>query len=544
MMGYFLKLLVVCSFVVPLVSLASRVGAPVKTTSGTITGQPARDRAEVSEYLGIRYAHPPTGTRRFQPPVALHSEEAVDAFDYSPACPFTSSPPLAYPDKSATFDRIYGKFLGGGNKTFSEDCLSLNIWAKNPVPAKLKPVVFFIHGGRFAIGTANITHYDGQYVADTGEAVMVSINYRMHVLGFSGAPGLTQNTGILDQRMALEWVRDNIKAFGGDPKRIMLYGQSVGGLSADYHAYAWPDDPIAAGIFSMSGTAASVQAQTLDMSSQYWYNLSRIVGCPVVGNAVPCMQKQSWQTLLAGVRRLSYAPTLAIFQPQFQETADEVTVFSDYAGRGRAGKFAKVPYLVGNGDHEAGFYKLTAFATGRRLIEKQWDIFNLQGFTCASRISAENRLRHGVTTYRYRYFGDWANLRLYPGSGAYHGADLNMWHGVGQDVSGEPNSESEDKTSAYMMKALIAFATDPEDGLSNMGWPKYADPASDKMTHDLYTKAPLFLIPLSDSSPKTLVRLGYNNETEASFSSPDVYDLPCLAFNGDTKHPVDDNVPD
>lgn len=78
------------------------------------------------------------------------------------------------------------------------------------------------------------------------------------------------------------------------------------------------------------------------------------------------------------------------------------------------------PYLVGNGDYEAGFYKLAAFATKRSLTEKQWDLFNLQGFTCASRIAAENRLRNGVTTYRYRYFGDWLNLRLYPGSGAYH----------------------------------------------------------------------------------------------------------------------------
>lgn len=142
--------------------------------------------------------------------------------------------------------------------------------------------------------------------------------------------------------MALEWVRDNIKAFGGDPKRIMLYGQSVGGLSADYHAFAWPSDPIAASIFSISGTAASVQAQTPGLSNQYWYNLSQIVGCPAVGNAVPCMQMQSWQKLLVGIGKLSYAPTLAAFQPQFQETADGSTVFSDYADRGRAGKFAKV----------------------------------------------------------------------------------------------------------------------------------------------------------------------------------------------------------
>ncbi|OBT70381.1 hypothetical protein VE03_00116 [Pseudogymnoascus sp. 23342-1-I1] len=531
-----IQLLLACSLSLLPASLASEVGAPVKTTSGTFTGHPARSRTNVSEYLGIRYAHPATGNRRFQPPVVFRSDKAIDAFEYSPACPFPPSPPLAYPDKSATFDKIYGGFLGRGNKTFSEDCLSLNVWTKDPDPAKLKPVVFFIHGGRFASGTANTTHYGGQYVADTGGVVMVSINYRTNVFGFSGAPGLTQNTGILDQRMALEWVRDNIKAFGGDPKHIMLYGHSVGGLSADYHAYAWPEDPIAASIFSISGTAASVQAQTPDLSSQYWYSLSKIVGCPVAGNAIPCMQVQSWQTLLAGTGELSYAPTLGIFQPQFQETADGIIVFSDYADRGRAGKFAKVPYLVGNADYEAGFYKLAAFSAKRSLTEGQWDMFNLQGFTCASRIAANNRLHNGVTTYRYRYFGDWENLRLYPGSGAYHGADLNMWHGVSQDVSGKPNSELEDKTSAYMMKAMIAFATDPEDGLSKIGWPKYTDPESNGLAQELYSKYSLFLCLLSDSSPKSLVRLGFNNETGASFSSPYVYDTPCLDFNGDTKY--------
>ena len=156
-------------------TIASAIGAPVNTTSGTVTGHPARNRTAVSEYLGIRYAQPATGNLRFQPPVAYHSNKAVAASDYSPACPFTPSPPLAYPNKSATFDSIYGKFLGEGNKTFAEDCLSLNVWTKNPDPANLKPVVFFIHGGRFATGTANITHYEGQYVADTAEVVMVSI---------------------------------------------------------------------------------------------------------------------------------------------------------------------------------------------------------------------------------------------------------------------------------------------------------------------------------------------------------------------------------
>jgi carboxylesterase type B len=142
--------------------------------------------------------------------------------------------------------------------------------------------------------------------------------------------------------MALEWVRDNIKAFGGDPKRITIYGQSVGGLSVDYHTYAWPNDPIAASAMSISGTAASVRHNTPELSAKYWYNISALVHCPTTGDAVPCMQNQTFQSLLTALAKVPFAPTAALFQPQFQETVDNVTVFSDYAARGKAGKFAKI----------------------------------------------------------------------------------------------------------------------------------------------------------------------------------------------------------
>lgn len=200
-------------------------------------------------------------------------------------------------------------------------------------------------------------------MADTGDVVVVTIkfvtkllvpflihitdsrSYRLSVFGFSGAPELTQNVAILDQRMALEWVRNNIAAFGGDPKNIMIYGQSAGGLSVDYHTYAWPNDPIAASVMSLSGTAASVAPNTALLTSQYWYNLSEIVGCPTSGNVVPCMQNQTFEALLAGVDNIPPAPTLALSQPPFQETVDEVVVFSDYATRGKAGKFARIVSL-------------------------------------------------------------------------------------------------------------------------------------------------------------------------------------------------------
>lgn len=82
-------------------------------------------------------------------------------------------------------------------------------------------------------------------------------------------------------------------------------------------------------------------------------------------------------------------------------------------------------------------------------------------------------MQNNVAAWRYLYFGDWPNLRLYPGSGAYHGSELEMVFGTAQDVSGTPNTPAEDATSMYMMKAWVAFARDPENGLEQLGWPVY-----------------------------------------------------------------------
>ena len=88
-----------------------------------------------------------------------------------------------------------------------------------------------------------------------------SSSYRLNIFGFPGSPNATQNLGLLDQRLAVEWVRDNIAGFGGDPTRITLFGQSAGGASVDYYSYAWTSDPIVAGFIPESGTAFGLGGQ-------------------------------------------------------------------------------------------------------------------------------------------------------------------------------------------------------------------------------------------------------------------------------------------
>ena len=118
-------------------------------------------------------------------------------------------------------------------------------------------------------------------------------------------------------------------------------------------------------------------------------------------------------------------------------------------------------------------------------------------------IEAENRRAYGVPVWQFRYFGDWDNLRLYPGSGAYHGSDVEMIFGNSGIVSGISPSKPEEQTTALMQRAWAMFAEDPARGLLDMGWPEY------------------------DPSSKSLIRLAYNNRPAADFVKPSVYDAPC-----------------
>ncbi|KAK5139307.1 hypothetical protein LTR04_003702, partial [Oleoguttula sp. CCFEE 6159] len=256
---------------------------------------------------------------------------------------------------------------------------------------------------------------------------------RVNIFGYSGAPGGTQNVGLLDQRMAVEWARDNIKGFGGDPERITIFGQSAGGTSVDYYSYAYPQDPIVAGLISHSGTALSFNPNMPNMSATYWYQASSLLGCGDSGNNLDCMRNINFTDILRAIARIPPASSQALLQPVFHPTVDNKIVFGDYATLSSNGSFAKLPYLAGNLDYEAGYYKLSAYASNRTLTSAQWDLFNLAGFTCPTATETASRVKHGIPTWRYRYFGDWPNLRLYDGSRAYHGSELEMVFGTAED---------------------------------------------------------------------------------------------------------------
>ncbi|TDB91047.1 carboxylesterase family protein [Actinomadura sp. 7K534] len=205
--------------------------AIAQTSYGKVRGT---TRDGVTAFLGIPYAAPPFGADRFRAPRPPEPWGGVrDAAEYGPTAPKPGYPP--------PFDKLLPDPAIPG-----EDCLNLNVWTpffaggtggssplndQTPDPGGPGlPVMVWIHGGAFRNGSGAVPLYSGRNFARDG-AVCVTINYRLGVEGFANLPGAPLNRGLLDQIAALEWVRDNIAGFGGDPDRVTVFGESAGAMS-------------------------------------------------------------------------------------------------------------------------------------------------------------------------------------------------------------------------------------------------------------------------------------------------------------------------
>ena len=174
--------------------------------------------------------------------------------------------------------------------------------------------------------------------------VVVTLNVRINIFGYPGAPGESQTRGLQDQRLAVEWVRDNIAAFGGDPKKITIFGQSSGSVAVDYWSYAYPKDPIVSGLISQSGNVFSFPINSPKLAAKNWYNASALLGCGSTGDVMPCMRSKSFADIKVAAAKVLPPPasSQARSQPAFQPTDDNVTVFADYYERSSSGAFAKI----------------------------------------------------------------------------------------------------------------------------------------------------------------------------------------------------------
>lgn len=187
--------------------------APVRVASGLVQGVAEKD---FTVYKGIPFAAPPVGDLRWRAPQPAAAWDGVRAADH-----FAPDP-----------------FQGDGKGNVSEDCLYLNIWTPAKVPGEKIPVLVWIYGGGFSFGSTSTPVHNGEHLARKG-VVLVTLNYRVGPLGFLAHPELSAesphhvsgNYGLLDQIAGLKWVRENIAAFGGDPERVTIFGESAGGIA-------------------------------------------------------------------------------------------------------------------------------------------------------------------------------------------------------------------------------------------------------------------------------------------------------------------------
>lgn len=202
--------------------------------------------------------------------------------------------------------------------------------------------------------------------------VLTHHSYRLSIFGFPGhtdTDKVPYNLGLLDQRLAVEWVRDNVKAFGGDPSRITLFGSSAGAASVDYHSYAHVDEPIASSFIPASGTVTAFGAITSQAAAEKWFEVSKTLGCggssADVDDVLACMRGKSTGEVMAAIPPVT---GFSAVQSSFTATVDDTLVFVDYSDRTPA----KLPLLIGSNDAEAELFEVTSALKGKTFGGSFW----------------------------------------------------------------------------------------------------------------------------------------------------------------------------
>jgi len=454
----------------------------VATANGALQGQ---DNPGCTAFLGIPFAESPVGPLRWAPPVPARKWEGVrDATSYGSAPWQPTGGPLD------------GLVPGMGSEDQSDDCLNLNIWT--PSVDDSRPVLVWIHGGAFSLGAGSLAVYNGSRLAAATNTVVVTINYRVGALGFLviDNPSCTPNVGLLDQVAALEWVRDNISAFGGDPDNVTIFGESAGGGSV----LSLLAMPAAVGKFQRAIVQSGATDLLLDRERALLVT-EAVAHCAGLGHVdVDALRSMSGPDLIAAQAQAAGELFMTVGTMPFHPCVDGVVLPQTWLEAAASG-FNPVPVIIGTTRDEMDLFKLfdpaaatlddaglraRLGATGKN-VDALIDAYAATGTTAPpdvwARVNtdtamwlhalaiAEARSAHGPT-WMYRF--DWEAAS--PDMGAPHGVDIPFPFTT-IDVDGWDtfieDSEQAMSLASVIQRSWADFANDGVPTLGDAKWPAF-----------------------------------------------------------------------
>ncbi len=467
-------------------SAESESAPEVRTAAGVLMGS---REVGLAVFRGVAYAEPPVGALRFAAPLPVRGWSGVRAaVSYGPTPPQPS---------------LFG-ISGSARVPAGDDWLSVNVWSPDPTPGARLPVLVWIPGGGYVIGASSLPEYDGGRLA-AGGVVVVTLNYRLGLEGFGQIDGAPANRGLLDQVAALQWVHDNIRAFGGDPDRVTVFGESAGGGSVA----ALLAMPRAAGLFrravaqSVPGTFFSPELAA-DIAAACAAELGVRPTAAELSTVHPSLLPAAGQAVSAKIDRwkdrwgpIAYRPIP--FAPVVDGDVLPATPWEALAnGAGRDVDllightrdehrlFSLIDGVLGQVTEEQAETALRALAPGPDGARRYREAFPAAGpeelyelvnadwlFRMPTLHLAQAHAAGGGRTHVYEL--TWTAPGMGGALGACHGLDIplvfgNLSSGQPAVLIGEPPSAEAQALSAWIRAAWTAFAADGDPG-----WPAYDD---------------------------------------------------------------------
>ena len=452
----------------------------VRTRSGWVQGEIS---GLLRSFRGIPYAAPPVGDLRWRPPARVVSWNDVrDASAFGEMCIQINA---------------NGKLVG------SEDCLTLNVFTASIAPVQNQPVMVFFHGGGNKRGSAQQPWFDHPQLAMRG-AIVVTVDYRLGVLGFFAHPllsieggGSSSNYGLMDQIAALRWVRDNIRAFGGDPERVMVFGQSAG----SYDVQALLTSPAARGLFSRagmeSGSIPHGQLSELGAGEALSAPFVPRVGCANAQDELACLRAVPADVVVQNqtgippvitieprvlprdpfdVLERNGSPVPLLIGTTSEETSpgDDPSVPIDVETYRNTIRAEFNPYGPGVGNRILELYPASAYDTPKyALIAVHSDFYltaEVQTLARAAAIGHEQPVWRYLFTHRFENDVNLNRLR------AFHTAELFFVFGNLGNILGTPYAptQAEIDLSNRLMNYWIQFATyGNPNGIGPVEWHRY-----------------------------------------------------------------------